>query len=116
MEQTGLSHNTTYATISLARLPDVTAEDFERAMIGEVLPATAYPLNRSDNVTGQELRKLRGDDDGAYQWVIAWNGVGNLDRIASGCEAIYGDAQAAVEQVGTRTGLTLASLEARWEA
>ena len=115
MELTGLSHNTTYATISLARLPGVSAEAFERAMIDEVLPATSYPLNRSDNVTGQEFRKRRGDDEGVYEWVIAWNGVGNMDRIVSGCEAIYGDAQDAVERIGARTGLTLATLEARWE-
>lgn len=113
MERAGLSHNDTYATIVVARLPGVTAEAFEQAMIEEVLPATDYPLNRSDNLVGQEFRKRHGDE-GVYEWVILWNGVGNAQVIERGCEAIYEDARAAVERIGTRTGLTLASLEARW--
>ena len=116
MERAGLSHNDTHATIVVARLPGVTAEAFEQAMIDEVLPATDYPLNRSDNVVGQEFRKRRGDDEGTYEWVIVWNGVGNVELIERGCEAIYGDAYEAIERIGTRTGMTLASLEARWNA
>lgn len=114
MEQTGLFHTTTYATFSIERLPEVSAEAFEQAMLVEALPATNYPLNRSDNVTGQEFRKIVGDAEGAYQWVILWNGVGNMARITDGCEKIFANVEATVNRVGTRTALTLATLEARW--
>ncbi len=116
MEQTGLSHTTTFATFSLARLPGVTEAAFEQAMLTDVLPATDYPLNRSDNLTGQEFRKAVGDQTGAYQWVIIWNGVGNMDRIASGCETIYAKVKSMIDQVGTRTSLGFATLEGKWKA
>lgn len=115
MKLVTLSHQTTFATISIARLPDVTEEAFERTMIEDVLPATSYPLNRSDNVIAQEFRKNSGDEAGTYQWVIVWNGVSNMNRISSGCETIYGAVKATVERVGTRTGLSVATLRARWE-
>jgi len=114
MEQTGLSHTTTYATFSIVRLPEVSAEAFEQAMVTEALAATNYPLNRSDNVIGQEFRKIVGGAEGAYQWVILWNGVCNVARITDGCEKIFANVEATVNRVGTRTALTLATLEARW--
>ncbi len=116
MEQTGLSHTTTFATFSLARLPGVAEAAFEQAMLTEVLPATDYPLNRSDNLTGQEFRKVVGDQANVYQWVISWNGVGNMDRITSGCETIYGRVKSLIDQVGTRTSLDFATLEGKWKA
>lgn len=114
MQSTGLSHTTTFATFSMAHLPDVTKEEFERAMLQDVLPVTDYPLNRSDNVIGQEFREGAGDVAGVYQWVIIWNGVGNTARIVDGCETIYANVKDNVERVGTRTGFDLAKLRARW--
>jgi hypothetical protein len=78
------------------------------------LVGSLYPLNRSDNVIGQEFRKIVGGAEGAYQWVILWNGVCNVARITDGCEKMFANVEATVNRVGTRTALTLATLEARW--
>ncbi len=78
------------------------------------LVGSLYPLNRSDNVIGQEFRKIVGGAEGAYQWVILWNGVCNVARITDGCEKVFANVEATVNRVGTRTALTLATLEARW--
>jgi len=78
------------------------------------LVGSLYPLNRSDNVIGQEFRKIVGGAEVAYQWVILWNGVCNVARITDGCEKIFANVEATVNRVGTRTALTLATLEARW--
>jgi len=53
------------------------------------LVGSLYPLNRSDNVIGQEFRKIVGGAEVAYQWVILWNGVCNVARITDGCEKIF---------------------------
>lgn len=116
LKQTGLSHTTTYATFSIERLPEVSEAQFEQTMLAEVLPATDHPLNRVTNVIGQELRKVVGDDAGAYQWAIIWNGVRDNERVAEWSMAIYDNVKGVIERVGTRTGLSLAILEARWES
>lgn len=115
LKQTGLSHTTTFATFSLTRLPEVSDAQFEQTMLGEVLPATDHPLNRATNVIGQELRQVVGDDAGVYQWVIIWNGVRDNERVAQGSMAIYDKTKDVIERVGTRTGLSLAILAARWQ-
>lgn len=115
LKPTGLSHTTTYAAFSIARLPEVSAAQFEQTMLAEVLPATDHPLNRVTNVIGQEFRQVVGDDAGAYQWVIIWNGVRDNERVAEGSMAIYDNVKSVIERVGMRTGLSLAILEARWQ-
>jgi hypothetical protein len=115
LKQTGLAHTTTFATFSMTRLPEVSDGEFERTMLTEVLPATDYPLNRVTNVIGQEFRKVVDDDGGAYQWVIIWNGVRANERVADGSMVIYDNVKDVIERVGTRTGLSLATLEARWQ-
>ena len=115
LKQTGLAHTTTFATFSIQRLPQVSAAQFEQTMLAEVLPATDHPLNRVTNVIGQEFRQVVGDDAGVYQWVIIWNGVRDNDRVAEWSMAIYDNVKDIIERVGTRTGLSLAILEARWQ-
>ena len=116
LKQTGLAHTTTFATFSIERLPEVSDAQFEQTMLTEVLPATDHPLNRVTNVVGQEFRKVVGDDAGAYQWAIIWNGVHDNERVAEGSMAIYDKVKDDIERVGMRTGLSLAVLEARWES
>jgi hypothetical protein len=116
LKQTGLSHTTTYATFSIERLPEVSDAQFMQTMLAEVLPATDHPLNRVTNVIGQELRRIVGNDASAYQWVIIWNGVRDNQRVAEWSMAIYDKVTDDIERVGTRTGLSLAILEARWDS
>jgi hypothetical protein len=115
LKQTGLAHTTTFATFSMTRLPNVSEAQFEQTLLAEVLPATDHPLNRVTNVIGQEFRKVVDDDADTYQWVIIWNGVRDNDRVAEGSMAIYDNVKNVVDRVGTRTGLSLAILEARWQ-
>jgi hypothetical protein len=98
---------------TIARLPDVTEEEFTRRMREEVLLAVPIPpLNRVTNVAAQELLKdeMGGEAD-TYLWTIHWDGLERPDLVREGCEEMYEGIREKLELLGTRLSLTVAPIE-----
>ena len=90
---------------AMERLPDVSAEDFESVMAGEIFPAAAETpgsVSRGGQSTIERQYLLRESEaDRKYLWVVESSGVFSEDLFARVFDRMYEDSRERIDGLAT---------------